>query len=653
VTFILVLLGAFWLVIQPGAAAPPPIQVGVAAQFPPGSAPTGLIYGPESAFWFALGGANAIAAFTPPAITATLPLPVAAARPYDLVIGSGREIWFTEQAANQIGRLTLGTRQFTDYPLPNAAAFPAQIILGQDGGLWFTEFEGNRIARIAADGSLTSYELPNPGSRPLGIASDTNGDLWFTEWGGFRIGRLTTAGSLTEYTIASPISRPSAITLGPDGAMWFTYEFGPFVGRIAANGAIQTFSLITQSTALFDLAVGPDGKLWFLGVASVGRFDASASDPANLTETAIPAVFESEGRSQIVAGPGNEMAFITANSQNVFTATVPGGASERDVQVFINDLPPVLLAGGEFTVTAEIHNWSSSAANGVQIVLPLDTDINFNRLLIPSGSAGCTTLNQTVTCPLGNLPASSSLPLTVTLEALRTSPYPADRRFDMRVTLQENDFQPANNRSFRDVQVASVLEYANDFSLGSDAHWLPTQTYKTQSGLSYLGMFDGDVVTFNWNDLPPHDSVDICFDLYILGGWDGSASQEPAAFSPASNFIGPDLWSFYLDERRMLVSSFSNRAVLRQSFPDPYNEGNHPAQDAVLGIGDFDDAPVVTDARYHLCQTLSHAEKSLTARFNGVNLNERLDEKWALDNVHVRVFYQAAFDWLYLPLLIR
>jgi streptogramin lyase len=641
------------MAVQVSIAAPPPIQVGVVAQFPAGSAPTGLIYGPENAYWFTLGGANALAAFTPPAVPVTLPVQSAAARPFDLTLASGQEIWFTEQAANHIGRLNLVTRQFDDFPLPNAAAFPAQIVLGQDGGLWFTEFEGNRIGRITPDGNITSFTLPNADSRPLGIASDAEGDLWFTEWGGFRIGRLTTAGSLTEYTIASPISRPSAIALGPDGAMWFTYEFGPFVGRVAANGTIQTFSFTTQSTALFDLAAGPDGKLWFLGVASVGRFDASASGPANLTETAIPAVFESEGRSQITAGPGDEMAFITANSQNVFTATVPGGASERDVQVFINDLPPVLLAGGEFTVTAEIHNWSSSAATGVQIVLPLDTDIHFNRLLIPSGSAGCTTLNQTITCPLGNLPASSSLPLTMTLEALRTSPYPADRRFELRVTLQENDFQPANNRTFRDVQVAALLEYANDFTLGSDSYWSPTQTHQTQSGLSYLGMFDNDLATFNWQNLPPHDTVDICFDLYILGGWDGSASQEPAAYSPDSNFIGPDLWSFYLDEQRMLVSSFSNRAALRQSFPDLYDEGNHPAQDAALGIGDFDDAPAVTDARYHLCQTLSHTGESLTARFNGVNLNERLDEKWALDNVRVRVFYQAAFDWLYLPLMIR
>jgi hypothetical protein len=313
----------------------------------------------------------------------------------------------------------------------------------------------------------------------------------------------------------------------------------------------------------------------------------------------------------------------------------------------------VLLAGGPFTVTAEVDNWTNRTANGVQIELLMGANLQLNRLVTSTGEVSCQQAGVSVTCPLGALPPSSNLPLTMTLSALRANSYPAVQRFDLRVTLQEVDFQPANNRAFRDVEIVPSLEYTNDFTLGSDSHWSPTQTHQTSSGLIYLGMFDTDPAVFNWGNLPPHDQALLCFDLFILGGWDGSATQEPTIQSPASNFIGPDLWYLYLDEQRLMINSFSNRPALEQSFPDPYNDGSHPAQQDAAETGDFDDAPQVTDARYHLCRTLPHNAADLTASFNGFNLNERLDEKWALDNVLVRVFYKAAFDWLYLPLVIR
>jgi len=128
---------------------------------------------------------------------------------------------------------TSGT--ITEFAIPTslASAILERISAGPDGALWFTEQAGNNIARITTSGTITEYPIPTADAYPTAIAAGPDGALWFTEDAApqdvGKIGRITTSGVIIEYPVPTSGSGPTDITAGPDGAMWF---IGLGIGRI-------------------------------------------------------------------------------------------------------------------------------------------------------------------------------------------------------------------------------------------------------------------------------------------------------------------------------------------------------------------------------------------------------------------------------------
>jgi hypothetical protein len=78
---------------------------------------------------------------------------------------------------------------------------------GPDRNLWFTEQTGNRIGRITTDGVVTELSGGvSAGARPRGIAVGPDGNLWFTEATGGRIGRMT-------LTVFGPVETPGGCAM--------------------------------------------------------------------------------------------------------------------------------------------------------------------------------------------------------------------------------------------------------------------------------------------------------------------------------------------------------------------------------------------------------------------------------------------------------
>ena len=94
--------------------------------------------------------ASGIAWFTahlPAGSVTEFPVPTTKSSPQGITAGPDGNLWFTEQAANKIGRISpSGT--ITEFPVPN---FLSEIAAGPDGNLWFTEVRGNKIGRITSD----------------------------------------------------------------------------------------------------------------------------------------------------------------------------------------------------------------------------------------------------------------------------------------------------------------------------------------------------------------------------------------------------------------------------------------------------------------------------------------------------------------------
>ena len=100
--------------------------------------------------------------------------------PFDIVTGPDGNLWFTDQGASTIGRITPGGPTITQFPILSMFG-TLGIASGFDGRLWFTERNDSQIGRITTDG-LTVGEFPIPfGLEPLLITRGPDGALWFTE----------------------------------------------------------------------------------------------------------------------------------------------------------------------------------------------------------------------------------------------------------------------------------------------------------------------------------------------------------------------------------------------------------------------------------------------------------------------------------------
>jgi streptogramin lyase len=211
-------------------------------------------------------------------------------------------------------------RAVTEFPLPDPPgqpgfnSQPAGIAVGSDGALWFTEENAHKIGRITTGGTITEFQVPTVPSAPSEITAGPDGALWFTEIGANppKIGRVTTAGVFTEYDLPAGTG-PDGITAGPDGALWYTASGTNKIGRIPTSGPpIQEFDLPPEGFLPGDITPGPDGRLWFTEPAPADKIGAittagfpklydlpPGTDPSSIAASAGAMWFTEHGLDQI------------------------------------------------------------------------------------------------------------------------------------------------------------------------------------------------------------------------------------------------------------------------------------------------------------------------------------------------------------------
>jgi len=111
-------------------------------------------------------------------------------------------------------------------PVPTGRAGPYDIVSGPDGNLWFTEFAANKIGRMTPAGGFAEYPLPNDPAAPTDHRRAGQVDL-VRRAARQPDGRLTIDGHLTEFAIpyvAPFVPKPYGVVAGPDGNIWFTEE---------------------------------------------------------------------------------------------------------------------------------------------------------------------------------------------------------------------------------------------------------------------------------------------------------------------------------------------------------------------------------------------------------------------------------------------
>src|SRR5262249_50642423 len=137
---------------------------------------------------------------------------------------------------------------------------PNGIATGPDGNLWFAEEAGNQVERMTTDPPHATAASPGitANSFPTGVTVGPDGYTWFTEQGAAKIGRIPAAGgAIKEFTIGS---QPTFITPGPDGNVWYTLQVGR-IGRIEHSGiTTEFFQGLSPGAKPNGIVAGPDGN---------------------------------------------------------------------------------------------------------------------------------------------------------------------------------------------------------------------------------------------------------------------------------------------------------------------------------------------------------------------------------------------------------
>lgn len=208
----------------------------------PVQTPSLITVGPDDNLWFTGDGSNYVARFelqSPHTIT-SFAVP---GDPYGITSGPDGNLWvvaYGSDDGSSIWRVNPWTGALTPFTLPSGSG-PTHIISGPDGSLWFTEEYANQIGRLTPIGtdeeiqeSITELTVPTANSHPYDITTGPDGNIWFTEAvrGVSRIGRVTTSGNIAEFEVPTRDSEPRGITTGPDGNIWFTEYSANQIGKL-------------------------------------------------------------------------------------------------------------------------------------------------------------------------------------------------------------------------------------------------------------------------------------------------------------------------------------------------------------------------------------------------------------------------------------
>jgi virginiamycin B lyase len=150
----------------------------------PGSAPHGVIQGPDQAAWLTDGGQNAFLRVSWPVrhvLRYQLPEDTGYANLNTCAFDGDGQLWFTGQSGF-VGKVALPSGQVTVKRAPDGRG-PYGICATPHGDVWWCSLAGSFIARI--DRRSGESQIVQPPTKRQGarrVWSDSHGRIWVSEW---------------------------------------------------------------------------------------------------------------------------------------------------------------------------------------------------------------------------------------------------------------------------------------------------------------------------------------------------------------------------------------------------------------------------------------------------------------------------------------
>jgi virginiamycin B lyase len=271
--------GNMWFTEFPGNTVAKITPAGVVTECPAiptaASNPQGIIGASDGNLWFTEFAGSKITRVTTACAYTEFSTLFASDGPQLLTDRGDGNIWFTGFTGNHVGfqGITSGVSGETTVPTPNA--HPYGIAPAADLNLYFTENAVDQLGRIPMlFGAITEVPIAT-GSAPTqivrGPATETSCGgspcMWFTEFGTSRVARLNPAGwpapTVDEFPTTTASSNPIGIAAGRDNALWFTESGLDRIGRVSVNGSVSEYTSPVTGLGLKGIAIAPDGSIWF------------------------------------------------------------------------------------------------------------------------------------------------------------------------------------------------------------------------------------------------------------------------------------------------------------------------------------------------------------------------------------------------------
>ena len=153
---------------------------------PEGEGAHNLIVGSDGIVWYAGNRTGVIGRVDPKTKEIEeIAMPDKAARdPHTLIFDEGeKNIWFTVQGGNFMGRMNIETRKIDLIPSKTERSRPYGIKMAADGSIWVVLFGTNKFAHIDPETlELTEIDLPRAEARPRRIEITNDGRIWYADY---------------------------------------------------------------------------------------------------------------------------------------------------------------------------------------------------------------------------------------------------------------------------------------------------------------------------------------------------------------------------------------------------------------------------------------------------------------------------------------
>jgi virginiamycin B lyase len=191
-----------------------------------GSAPHGVIRGPDGAAWVTDGGQNAIARVDPGDHSVKLwrlPERFPNTNLNTGVFDLSGTYWFTGQ--NGIyGRFVPAREKMDVWEAPRGRG-PYGITRTPQGGIWYVSLAGNHLAQIEDldSGRVRTLDPPTPGQGARRVWPDSAGRLWISEWNSGNVSvHDPRDGAWRQWKLPGQRPRTYSVWVDPSDKVWLT-----------------------------------------------------------------------------------------------------------------------------------------------------------------------------------------------------------------------------------------------------------------------------------------------------------------------------------------------------------------------------------------------------------------------------------------------